>query len=64
MWGNKTRVRAHILRCATCNVHLCVDCFAHFHTIKEVSDLQCKFVNAVTDVHTMEGEEDNEIVLL
>ena len=64
MWGNKTRVRAHILRCATCNVHLCVDCFAHFHTIEEVSDLQCKFVNAVMDVHTMEGEEDNEIVLL
>ena len=64
MWGNKTRVRAHILCCATCNVHLCVDCFAHFHTIEEVSDLQCKFVNAVTDVHTMEGEEDNEIALL
>ena len=64
MWGNKTRVRAQILRCATCYVHLCVDCFAHFHTIEEVSDLQCKFVNAVTDVHTMEGEEDNEIVLL
>ena len=24
---------------------LCVDCFAHFHTIKEVYDLQCKFIN-------------------
>ena len=53
MWGNKMHMQAHILHCATCNVYLCVDCFTHFHTIEEVYDLQCKFINPVMDVQTI-----------
>ena len=34
-WGDKMRVWEHILHCATCNVHLCVDCFTHFTLLRK-----------------------------
>ena len=42
-WGAKTRTRAHILKCNTCSIHLCIDCFAKFHTVQEVNELKGLF---------------------
>ena len=30
-WLAKSKYRAQLLRCPTCNVTLCVDCYKHFH---------------------------------
>ena len=38
-WGGR-RVRAFIVKCGTCGVHLCVDCFEKFHTCQEVDELK------------------------
>ena len=30
-WFEKSKYRAQLLRCPTCNVTLCVDCYKYFH---------------------------------
>jgi hypothetical protein len=42
-WGANQRVRAQILKCTTCGVHLCVKCYKPFHTTQEVNDLKALF---------------------
>ena len=37
-WSGR-RVRAFIVKCGTCGVHLCIDCFEKFHTCQEVDEL-------------------------
>ena len=41
-WGGR-QVRAFIVKCGTCGVHLCVDCFEKFHTCQEVDELKKSF---------------------
>ena len=38
-WGGR-QVRAFIVKCGMCGVHLCVDCFEKFHTCQEVDELK------------------------
>ena len=65
MWGNQTRVQLVILKCETCNVHLCVDCFTIFHTIEEAKELRKEFLQVVkaTPVDSVDKDSD-EIVPL
>ena len=41
-WGGR-QVRAFIVKCGMCGVHLCVDCFEKFHTCQEVDELKKSF---------------------
>ena len=64
MWGNKMQVQSSILRCETCNVHLCMDCFTTFHTIKETQQLQQQFPQYVNPSATMVDKDSVDIVNL
>jgi hypothetical protein len=40
-WADKGRVRGHnVIKCGTCDLHMCIPCFKSFHTIQEVDDLR------------------------
>ena len=41
-WGGR-QVRAFIVKCGMCGVHLCVDCFEKVHTCEEVDELKKSF---------------------
>ena len=41
-WGGR-RVRAFIVKCGMCGVHVCIDCFEKFHTCQEVDELKKSF---------------------
>ena len=48
-WAVKKRTKANVLRCTTCNISLCCDCFLRFHTKVEVDDLRESFDSATSD---------------
>ena len=54
-WGAKTRTRAHILKCNMCSTHLCVDCFAKFHTVQEVNELKGLFSQEENSIGQQQG---------
>ena len=65
MWGNQMQVQLVILKCETCIVHLCVDCFTIFHTIEEAKELQKEFLQVVKARPVDSVDEDsNEIIPL
>ena len=35
-WGANTKNCTQILKCGTCGIHLCIECFGKFHTVPEV----------------------------
>ena len=39
-WVGEKQTQSHILMCETCGVHLCLECFSLFHTLKEPSDIK------------------------
>ena len=39
-WTGEKQTRSLILRCETCGVHLCIECFTLFHTLKEPASLK------------------------
>ena len=43
-WASGSRKKTY-LRCATCNVHLCIDCYAEFHRIPELLSLKTQYHN-------------------
>ena len=47
-WGGR-RERAFIVKCGTCGVHLCIDCFEKFHTYQEVDELKKSFFTGPTN---------------
>ena len=42
--GSGSRKKTY-MRCATCNVHLCTDCYADFHRIPELLSLKTQYSN-------------------
>lgn len=43
--NSKVRKKAQVVRCQTCNVHLCIDCFEVFHVtpdLLQIKDKLCK----------------------
>jgi hypothetical protein len=47
-WAKKETVRAWILHCPTCHVHLCIQCWKPWHTIQEVEGLQAHFEGKIS----------------
>ena len=39
-WAGEKQTRSHILKCETCGVHLCIECFTLFHRLKEPASLK------------------------
>ena len=39
-WATKEKKRSQILKCATCQIHLCSECYKLFHTVEEVAQLR------------------------
>ena len=39
-WAGEKQTRSHILKCETFGVHLCIECFTLFHTLKEPASLK------------------------
>ena len=39
-WKNKERVRSQVLRCNTCQILLCIDCFKPFHEVADLNMLK------------------------
>ena len=38
-WATKEKKQSQILKCATCQIHLCSECYKLFHTVEEVAQL-------------------------
>ena len=39
-WAGEKQTRSHILKCETCGVHLCIECFTLFHILEEPASLK------------------------
>ena len=39
-WGANKKNCKQILKCGTCGIHLCIECFGKFHTVTKVEDLR------------------------
>ena len=40
-WAENMRIRKQIVKCVTCGIDLCVECYKNFHTIQDVHTLRC-----------------------
>ena len=40
-WAKNMKIRKQIVKCETCGIHLCVECYKNFHTIQDVHTLRC-----------------------
>ena len=40
-WAKNMKIRKQIVKCETCDIHLCVECYKNFHTIQDVHTLRC-----------------------
>ena len=40
-WAKNMKKRKQIVKCETCGIHLCVECYKNFHTIQDVDTLRC-----------------------
>ena len=42
-WKSKSRVRAQVMKCTTCQIYLCLDCFKPFHEVFNLESLRTQF---------------------
>ena len=42
-WAKNMKKQKPIVKCETCGIHLCVECYKNFHTIQDVDTLRCLF---------------------
>ena len=39
-WKNRSRVRAQVVKCSYCQIHICIDCFKPFHEVANLKVLK------------------------
>ena len=40
-WAKNMKKQKQIVKCETCGIYLCVECYKNFHTIQDVDTLRC-----------------------
>ena len=56
-WEGEKQTRSHILKCETCCVYLCIECFTLFHTLEEPTSLK-----TCVKAHEMAQEQQQVMV--